>query len=197
MAGDHWLVEKLGYWDESFYIPLIVVDPYANARGIEVVAPTESVDILPTICEWLGIETPLQADGASLLPFLAGLEAPAHWRTEAHFEWDFRSPTTQMAERWFGIPMDHCSLAVLRGDRYKYVQFAAESTILPPLLFDLQKDPAQVHNLFQEEPKAALEPAYAAVQRLMQWRMRSDERLLSGAFLSNSEGLVVARDAWR
>ncbi|HVA09061.1 MAG TPA: sulfatase-like hydrolase/transferase, partial [Acidimicrobiales bacterium] len=27
MACDHWLLEKLGYWDESYHIPLIVVDP--------------------------------------------------------------------------------------------------------------------------------------------------------------------------
>ena len=27
MGGDHWLLEKLGYWDESYHVPLIVVDP--------------------------------------------------------------------------------------------------------------------------------------------------------------------------
>ncbi|MGC8466190.1 MAG: sulfatase-like hydrolase/transferase [Acidimicrobiales bacterium] len=197
MAGDHWLVEKLGYWDESFHIPLIIVDPYAEIVSNEVSVPTESVDILPTICEWLGIETPLQVDGASLLPFLHGGPTPEHWRTEAHFEWDFRSPTTQMAERWFGIPMDHCSLAVVRGDRYKYVQFAADEAILPPLLFDLERDPDQVHNLLVEEPAVALEPALRASQDLLQWRMRTDERLLTGSFLSSQDGLVVTRDAWR
>ena len=31
MGGDHWLVEKCGYWDESFHIPLVVKDPTAGA----------------------------------------------------------------------------------------------------------------------------------------------------------------------
>ena len=30
MGGDHWLLEKLGYWDESYHVPLIVVDPTAD-----------------------------------------------------------------------------------------------------------------------------------------------------------------------
>ena len=25
MGGDHWLLEKLGFWDESYHVPLIVV----------------------------------------------------------------------------------------------------------------------------------------------------------------------------
>ena len=32
MGGDHWLLEKLGYWDESYHVPLIVVDPSARRR---------------------------------------------------------------------------------------------------------------------------------------------------------------------
>ena len=27
MGGDHWLLEKLGFWDESYHVPLIVADP--------------------------------------------------------------------------------------------------------------------------------------------------------------------------
>ncbi len=75
MGGDHWLLEKLGFWDESYHVPLIVVDPRPEAhgaRGSVVQAVTESVDVLPTICEFMGAEVPLQADGWSLAPFLRG-----------------------------------------------------------------------------------------------------------------------------
>ncbi len=85
---------------------------------------TESVDVLPTICEFLGAEIPLQADGWSLAPFLRGEPRPEHWRDTAHFEWSFADPVHQLAETMFGIPMSHCALAVSRGPRYKYVQFA-------------------------------------------------------------------------
>ena len=50
MGGDHWLLEKLGFWDESYHVPLIVVDPRPEAdgaRGSVVGAVTESVDVLP------------------------------------------------------------------------------------------------------------------------------------------------------
>ena len=62
MGGDHWLLEKLGFWDESYHVPLIVVDPRREAdgaRGTIVEAVTESVDVLPTICDFMGIEVPL------------------------------------------------------------------------------------------------------------------------------------------
>ena len=75
MGGDHWLFEKLGYWDESFHVPLIVRDPDAAADpggdGWSQ-AFTESVDVLPTICTWLGIEVPLQADGFACSPSSPG-----------------------------------------------------------------------------------------------------------------------------
>ena len=69
MGGDHWLLEKLGYWDESYHVPLIVVDPRREAdggRGTVVDAVTESVDVLPTICEFIGAEVPLP--GRRLVP---------------------------------------------------------------------------------------------------------------------------------
>ncbi len=104
---------------------------------------TESVDVLPTVCEFIGAEVPLQADGWSLAPFLRGDAAPEHWRDTAHFEWSFADPTNQFAERGFGIPMSHCALAVSRGPRHKYVQFAADDGLFPPLLFDLDADPGR------------------------------------------------------
>ena len=200
MGGDHWLLEKLGFWDESYHVPLIVVDPRPEAdrgRGTVVDAVTESVDVLPTICDYLGAEVPLQADGWSLSPFLRGEPAPEHWRDTAHFEWSFSDPANQVAENAFGIPMSHCALAVGRGPRHKYVQFAAEPSVLPPLLFDLSEDPGQTNNLLAGDATGATDEAWAGAQELLQWRMRSAERTLSGSFLHPERGLVEARDSWR
>jgi arylsulfatase A-like enzyme len=197
MGGDHWLLEKLGYWDESYHVPLIVVDPRSGAdggRGSVVHAVTESVDVLPTICEFLGADVPLQADGWSLDPFVRGEPEPSHWRDTAHYEWSFADPVRQGAETAFGIPMSHCALAVGRGPRYKYAQFAAASDVMPPLLFDLSEDPGQTHNLLTERDAAAA--AWEAAQDLVRWHMRSAERTLSGSLLDADRGLVQARDAW-
>jgi arylsulfatase A-like enzyme len=203
MGGDHWLFEKLGYWDESFHVPLIVCDPDPAAdvgRGRVVEAFTESVDVLPTICRWLGIDVPLQADGFALEPFTTGVGngvdgIPPHWRTEAHWSWHFAHPATRAAEHHFGIPMAHCSLDVVRGSDEKYVQFAAADVVLPPLLFDLQADPSQLRDLVSGS--GAAERAWRAAERLLQWRMRNDERQLSGTVLTPDRGAVSSRDTWR
>jgi arylsulfatase A-like enzyme len=199
MGGDHWLFEKLGYWDESYHVPLIVVDPRPEAdrgRGRVVDAVTESVDVFPTICEFMGAEVPLQADGWSLAPFLRGEAPPEHWRDTAHFEWTFSDPVNRLAEQGFGVPMSHCQLAVSRGPAYKYVQFATAPEIMPPLLFDLAADPQQVHNLCHEPREQWRDLAWAGAQELLQWHMRTAERTMSGSLLTPEHGMVSARDEW-
>ena len=141
---------------------------------------TESVDVLPTICDWLGIEVPLQADGYALQPFItgAGATAPEHWRTEAHWSWNFSNPATRAAEPFFGLPMAHCALDVARGREVKYVQFAADAEVLPPLLFDLAADPGQLHDLVPAG--GGVRAGWSAAQRLVQWRMRTTTAPLAG-----------------
>jgi arylsulfatase A-like enzyme len=171
--GDHYLLGKLGYFDESFRIPLIIRDPAAAAtRGRVEDCFTEMVDILPTLIEWIGGEVPYGLDGHSLLPFVRG-DRPTAWRDALHYEFDFRETPGSSIEKTLGLTMDECGLCVLQDDRYKYVHFAA----LPPLLFDLHDDPNQFRNL-------AVDPAHAGVvrdyaQRMLSWRMRHADRTLT------------------
>jgi arylsulfatase A-like enzyme len=150
---------------------------------------------MPTILSWMGIEVPLQCDGRDLAPFLHDGTAPADWRTECHWEWDFRSPQTHMAEDFLGVTMEQCCLNVVRGERWKYVQFATDPEVLPPLLFDLEADPDQTVNLAGDRAHD-VDRADAAAH-LLSWRMRHDERTLTGHFLSPEAGLVVRRDPRR
>jgi arylsulfatase A-like enzyme len=210
--GDHWLVEKLGWWDESYHVPLLVVDPRAHAdrsRGTAVDAVTESVDVMPTICEWMGGVVPVACDGRSLRPFLepaaepaaatieggetvpdsatATARAPADWRTEAHWQWDFRDPARHRAEDAFGLTMEQCTLDVVRSAEHKYVHFGNGDR----LLFDLTEDPLQVVDR-SKDPAAATALADAA-GRLLSWRQRHDDRTLTGHQVTKG-GLVVRRD---
>jgi arylsulfatase A-like enzyme len=190
--GDHWLIGKSGYFDASYRIPLIVRDPRASAdagRGRVVTRFTENVDVMPTLLEAIGAEIPLQCDGMSLRPFLEGREAPAHWRTEAHWEYDFRDPTDDGAERRLGLTMHQCTLNVIRDERFKYVHF----TKLPPLLFDLAEDPGEFVN-------RAADPHYLSVmleyaQKMLSWRMNHDEQVLTHIALTHDG--PVARPAQR
>jgi hypothetical protein len=102
-----------------------------------------------------------------------------------------------VAEEMLGIPMSHCALAVSRGPRFKYVQFATEGDLFPPLLFDLENDPQQVHDLLSIGGADDRETALRSAQGLVRWHMRSAERTLSGSFLHAERGLVESRDTWR
>ena len=124
--GDHWLIEKLGYWDESYHVPLIVRDPRhpRPTRGSAVDAFTEHVDVMPTILDWLGSRCRSSATAGRSLPFVRGRRARRRrWRTEVHWQWDFRSPIDHVAEDLLGLTMEQCTLDVIRDDRFKYVHF--------------------------------------------------------------------------
>jgi arylsulfatase A-like enzyme len=185
-AGDHHLLGKIGYFDESYRIPMIIRDPRAAAnssRGSIVDKFTETIDTMPTILEWLDLPVPRQCDGYSLLPFVHGA-APADWRTEVHYEFDFRDLHYSAPESALGVPMDKCALAVVQDEHYKYVHFAA----LPPLFFDLKNDPDQFVNRAADPAYAARMGDYAA--RMLNWRLGFAERTLTG-YRATPDGLEV------
>lgn len=189
--GDHWLLGKMGYFDQSYHIPLIIRDPDATASaGTILEGFTENVDIMPTLLDWTDTEIPVQCDGRSLLPAIRdGAFAPG-WRTEAHWEFDFRDvPGGEAMEQALGLTQHQCTLNVIRGDDYKYVHF----TNLPPLFFDLQKDPDEFVNL-------ALDASYMPkvleyTQKMLSWRMNHDEQTLTHLALTDDG--VMARRASR
>ena len=187
MLGDHWLFGKSGWFDQAFHTPLVLRDPLspAGARGGQVRAFTENVDVMPTILDWLGLEVPAQCDGLSLLPFGRG-EAPEDWRQEAHWEYDFRDVVEGRFEAALGLTPDQCTMNVIRGERYKYVHFTA----LPPLLYDLEKDPGEFTNLAEDPDHQSLVRDYA--QKMLSWRMAHDERTLANLRIT-AEGVVEHR----
>jgi arylsulfatase A-like enzyme len=187
--GDHWLTEKLAWFDQSYHVPLIVRDPRreSDATRGHVIEDrfTENVDVMPTILEWIGVNAPVQCDGASLVDVLHG-ETPTHWRDAVHWEWDFRDPTGRLTQEMFGIGIDECSLAVLRDERGKYVHF----TGMPHVFYDLERDPDELVNRAEDPAYATTVLEYA--QRLLSFRMANAERTLTGALIT-PQGVIEAR----
>lgn len=185
--GDHHLLGKLGWFDQSYHLPLIIRDPSPDAaRGRTVEAFTESVDILPTMLAWLGAP-PLPCDGASLLPWLRGA-TPTAWRDAVHFEYDLRGgwprPTKLPPEADPGAGPHTGALAVMRTTAWKYVHIAG----LAPLLYDLHSDPGEMHNL-------ATRPAHRdllleARARMLTWRLGHADRAFTG-MVTSPDGLVA------
>jgi arylsulfatase A-like enzyme len=191
--GDHWLTSKVGYFDQSYHIPLIIHDPRKTAdasRGMQIDCFTENVDIMPTMLDWLGCDIPAQCDGHSLMPIVLSGQVPQSWRKEAHWEYDFRTVLDDSVERHLGLTAHQCSLNVIRDKRYKYVHFTA----LPPLFFDLEEDPNEFVNLAGRLEYQPLVLEYA--QKMLSWRMNHTERGLTETYLSDN-GPVTRRSALR
>jgi arylsulfatase A-like enzyme len=73
--GDHGLIQKAGWFEESHHILGLVRDPRRpEGHGTVVTAFTENVDVLPTLAEVMGVEA--QADGLSLTPWLSVQKPP-------------------------------------------------------------------------------------------------------------------------
>lgn len=183
--GDHHLLGKIGYFDQSYHIPMIVRDPRQSAdasRGTIVNDFTETIDTMPTILEWMDLPVPRTCDGHSLLPFLEKGQRPDSWRTEVHYEFDFRDIFYSKPEQHVGTGIDDSSLTVIQDHDYKYVHF----TNSPPLFFDLKADPGQFNNLAENPAHYSTMLKYT--QKMLSWRMRYMDRTLTG-YTATPDGL--------
>lgn len=186
--GDHGYVQKGGFFEESYHIPAIICDPRHRGRhGTTVTGFTENVDILPTVCEALGVAVPLQCDGAPLTPFLTGETAageplavgalPPDWRTAAHWEFDWRFVRLGAgAAPWpADRHLEDQHLAVIRSDEAAYVQFGDGSW----LAFDLAADPTWRTPLGDPDATVGLTRA------MLLWRSRHTDRILADTLIDH------------
>lgn len=180
LLGDHGLREKVGYWETSQHIPCIIRDPRRPAaHGAVVDLFTENVDIMPTLCDVLGIDVPLQCDGLPLTPFLDGAEPP-WWRTAAHWEYDWRFALIQLGAEFpwpWTRSLEKQNLCVHRTDDTAYVHFGDGRH----LCLDLAADPTW-RTVCTDESRVL-----KAAQEMLTWRMQMTERRLAG-FLAESGG---------
>jgi arylsulfatase A-like enzyme len=184
-AGDHFLWGKLGFYDQSYAIPLIIAAPWWPApHGERVNAFTEAVDVMPTLLDLIGGKAIDHLDGVSLAGYCDGV-SPTSAKTAARWSFDFRFSPGAPAPH--DVAMEDASLSVLRTATAKYVH----SPSMPPLMFDLANDP-------QERINVAADPAYRDLrlemaEALLAQRSRHLDRRLTGITLEPTEGAVTRR----
>ncbi len=171
--GDHGLIEKLGFFPQSYHVLGLWRDPRDAHAGTSISAFSENVDLLPTLCDSLGVPEPVQCDGRSLLPLMNG--ESKEWRTAAHYEWDFREFwINDHTRRWPGDrTLSRQNLAVSVSDNISYVQFGDGSF----KCFDLKADPT-----WRTECDDATRTLYAAQEQLV-WRQEHLNRDLTDMLL--------------
>lgn len=161
MLGDHHAWGKQTFYDAAYHTPLIIRDPgQPHAQGQRVEVPTESIDIAPTILDWLGQAAPDMMDGRSLMPLLRG-ETPQDWRSYTFSELDFGDPIVPTkAQAALGLGPEVANLCILRGPQHTLVHFNAG---LPPLLFDH----AQMGELRDIASEPAAQPVLLTMTRAL------------------------------
>ncbi|MFT4795461.1 MAG: choline-sulfatase [Paracoccaceae bacterium] len=135
MLGDRGLWFKMNFFEGSARVPMMIAAPGLAPGRVD--APVSTMDLTPTLADIAGIDlgeiTPW-TDGESLLPIAAGAGRDTPVRME------------------YAAEASYAPLVCLREGRWKYIACVLD----PPLLFDLDADPAERRNL-------AADPAHAQV----------------------------------
>ena len=154
MLGEHDYIDKRWMYEESMRIPLLVRYPAlasARAKRSELIA---NVDFAPTMLDLAGVEAPVQMQGRSFAPLLAGA-APPDWRRSVYYRY-----WMHMAHH------DNPAHYGIRTERYKLIFFYglaldAEGAVDRPSqpgweLYDLKEDPNETRNVYGQ-------PEYASI----------------------------------
>jgi len=167
--GDHWLGEKELFYDTIQKVPLIIADPRPSAdgtRGKEDARFVESVDVLPTILDTLGIPFPsCRIEGRSLVPLLEGATPP--WRDFTYSELDYSFRPARLLLKKTPQQARAYSLRTLR---WRYVYWLDE----PDQLYDLEADPDQMHDLGRDATHEGVRTQLR--ERLMDFMARRKHR---------------------
>jgi len=137
MDSAHKMEHKSVLYEEALRIPLIIRYKGRIAKGLvdDTHLVSNGLDVLPTLCDYAGIEPPVGLHGASLRPLAEGKLAK-NWRDFVVFE----------SQNGRGV----------RTQRYKYCIY--DSGEHREQLIDLKSDPGEMNNLAElEDYKQVLE----------------------------------------
>jgi N-acetylglucosamine-6-sulfatase len=141
--GEHCLsVERRLAYEESIRIPLIMRYPPLIAAGTAPEPLVQTTDLAPTFVGIGGGEPQSQYQGKSVVPLLKG-ETPGNWRKSIFVE--YFSDTV--------FPRVHkLGYQAVRTDGWKYIHYTDQPGM--DELYNLAKDPYELHNLINESSSA-------------------------------------------
>ncbi|NRB64596.1 MAG: sulfatase [Saprospiraceae bacterium] len=140
--GEHGWFDKRFMYEPSFRTPLIVRWPGQIKAGVRNQKLVQNLDFAQTFLDVAGLEAPDSMQGKSLVPLLKQEETD--WRDAIYYHY-YEYPGIHAVKRHYGV----------RTDRYKLIHFYHD--IDEWELFDLEKDPDELKNLYAD-------PAYADIR---------------------------------
>lgn len=121
-------------YESTIRVPLVLWGPSNLPAGRRVTSLASSVDLVPTVLDWLGLPVPEDLAGRSLLPLLAGSSDDA--TRSAYGE------SIEFARVFAGMPLRFFR----RGD-WKYIHQPK------PALYNLREDPSERRDLASQQPE--------------------------------------------
>lgn len=154
MHGAHELQQKQIAYEESVRVPLLIAGPDTASGTTDDRLVSNGYDILPTLCDYAGVDPPAEARGYSLRAPARG-DAPDEWR-------DYL-----VTQGTHIIPF-----RMVRTPRYKYAVY--EKGRPREQLFDMDRDRGEMVNL-------AVDAAHEDVleehrERLLEWCLETDDQ---------------------
>jgi arylsulfatase A-like enzyme len=147
--GEHNFYDKRFMYEEAIRMPLLVRWPARIAPGSTSDAMVLNVDLAPTLLDAAGIGVPADMQGRSALPLLEG-RTPADWRTSMYYR--YYHPGHHDVAAHYGV----------RTTEHKLIYF---NTLDQWELYDLRRDPHEMHNVVSD-------PAYAEVLARLKAELR-------------------------
>lgn len=167
--GDH---NHLGHisqlYNSLLHVALIAAFPGHLPEGMVIDEPVAMVDVLPTVLDLVGLESPDRISGASLLPIIRGSGGP---------------PRSIVAETY--RPEAYSEKRALVRDGYKYIHSWTDDREWEEL-YDLAADPGELRDLSATE-----------IQRLAAMRTALQARLLEAVAAEVVEAELSSEDIER
>ena len=136
--GAHRWAQKNMFYDEVSRIPFIIRQKDTTKKGTSDFLVNNGLDIMPTICDYAGVNAPPKCKGLSLRSIAEGEEASGrrdYVVCSTHFVQDLRED---------GKPIDMQG-RMLRTRDFKYYIF--DKGKQPEMLIDMKNDPGEMRNL--------------------------------------------------
>lgn len=133
--GEHGWFDKRFMYEESFRTPLLVrlPDCMNGPRGCDIDGFVQNIDHAATFLELAGVPIPDDIQGESYLPMLKSGKAAGRKSLYYHY---YEYPAEHAVRRHYGV----------RTSRYSLMHFYND--IDEWELYDLKKDPQQMHNIY-------------------------------------------------
>lgn len=133
--GEHGWFDKRFMYEESFRTPLIMHLPKGFEAKGDIESMVQNIDYAPTFLDLAGVEIPADMQGVSLVPLIKNSQEPEEWRDYLYYHFH-EYPAEHMVKRHYGV----------RDSRYKLIHFYND--IDKWELYDLEKDPTEMHNIY-------------------------------------------------